>query len=712
MSATLSLTRRGFLKSGALAGAGLVIAFHVPDVLAAAAVRAAGTALEPNAWLKVGPDGTVTVVFARTEMGQGSSTGLPMLVAEELEADWAKVRFVQASPAPEYGDMGTGGSESIRSMWEPLRKAGAQAREMLIGAAAKGWGVDRASCHAERGEVVHAATGRRLAYGALAAKAATLPVPKDPPLKDRKDWRIISTSPARLDGPSKVDGSARFGLDVRPPGMLVAAVARCPVFGGKAASHDAAPALAIKGVRRVLPISSGVAVVADSYWAARKGVEALPVKWDEGGLARLSSAEISRKFAELAQTAGPVVRKEGNGAAALEGAARRIEAVYETPYLAHATMEPMNCTAWVKKGACEVWVSSQNATRVQQRAAELTGLPLPAVKVHLMLVGGGFGRRHEQDFVSEALELSKVMGAPVKVVWSREDDMQHDLYRPATYHLLRAGLDASGAPVAWTHRMVGSAILGRLYPQAVRNGVDPTSIDVAANLPYAFPNIQVESIIHEPGVPVGFWRSVSASQNAYAVECFLDEVATAASRDPLELRRALLKDKPRHRAVLELAAQKAGWGSPLPRGQGRGLAVVECFGSFVAHVAEVEVGPDAAVRVRRVVCAVDCGTAVHPDLVVAQMESGLVYGLSAALHGEITLDQGRVKQTNFNDYPIVTMAECPVIEVHLAPSGDAVGGIGEPGLPAVAPAVVNAVYAASGTRVRALPITAEALKRG
>lgn len=700
----MSTTRRDFLRTGALAGAGLVIAFHVPESAQATDLAGKDT-LAPNAYLRVAPDGSVTVMIARSELGQGSSTALAMLVAEELEADWQKVRIEQAVPGPAYGDMSTGGSASIRSLWKPMRKAGAQAREMLVGAAARLWKVEPASCHAANGEVVHGPSGRRLAYGALTSLAAHLPQPADPALKERKEFRVIGTAPARFDSPAKVDGSAVFGADVRVPGMLYASVAQCPVFGGKATGFDPASALKVPGVVRVERVGDGVAVLAKSTWAAFRGCETLRVTWDEGPLATLDSAAIRAKFAELAKQPGQTTRKEGRGAAALAGAARTLEAVYEVPYLAHTPMEPMNCTARVRPGACEVWVPTQSGSGVQKAAAQVAGLELGAVTVHMTLIGGGFGARHRQDYVEQAVLLSKAVGVPVQVVWTREDDIQHDRYRPATYNVLRAGLDATGTPIVWTHRIVAPGIATQMG--FVKKGEpDWSSFDGAANLPYAIPDIEVDLVMHDPGIPLGWWRSVASSQNAYVTECFLDEVAAAAGRDPYELRRELLKDKPRHRAVLELAAQKAGWGPALPAGQGRGIAVHESFGSFVAQVAEVEAAKGGAVRVKRVVCAVDCGTMVHPDLVRSQMESGIIYGLSAALKSEITIEKGRVAQSNFNDYPMLTIDECPTIEVHLAPSADPVGGIGEPGLPPLAPAVANAVYAATGKPVRRLPIGA------
>ncbi len=705
----MNTTRRDFLRTGALASAGLVVAFRVPGEPGSA--QAAAATFEPNAWLCVDAQGIVTVMIARSEMGQGPRTALPMLVAEELEADWTRVRFEQAEPAERFGDMSTGGSSSIRSLSEPLRLAGAQAREMLIAAAARTWKVPRASCRAEKGTVVHVSTGRRLTYGALAARAATLPVPKDVKLKDWGSHRLIGTSPARLDGPAKLDGRASFGMDVRVPGMLSAVVARCPVFGGRLRAFDPAAALRVAGVKRVEPITSGVAVVADSYWAAHRGREALHVEWDEGPLASLTSAEISRTLAGLARKSGATFRKEGDGSAAIDRAPRRIEALYEVPYLAHATLEPMNCTAHVNGGSCTVWVGSQSATGAQEAAAQAAGLPKERVKVKLQYLGGGFGRRAESDYVSEAVELSKKIGAPVQLVWSREDDVRHDWYRPATCHLLRAGVDATGAPIAWAHRMVGPGILKRFAPQAIRNGVDPSSIDLAENQPYEFPHQQHEYVLHDPGVPVGWWRSVSASQNAFAIECFMDEIAAALKRDPLELRRALLAKHPRQRQVLDRLAERAGWSSPLPAGHGRGVALAECFGTIVGEAVEASVGADGSVRVHRVTCVVDSGHVVHPELVKAQMESGIVFGLSAALHGQITIDRGRAVQGNYNDYPVLRIGECPEIEVVLAPTGEVLGGIGEPGVPPAAPALVNAIAAATGRRVRKLPIRAEELRK-
>ncbi len=715
LNSIVNASRRDFLKKSATGTFGLVIGFYLPgnSDAALAAAPAAGP-FAPNAWVRVASDNTVTLVIDRSEMGQGVVTSLSMLLAEELEADWKRIRteFAPADPVynnPLIGMQLTGGSSSVRGGWQPLRKAGAAAREMLITAAAETWGVDRAICRAENNAVIHAPSGRRLTYGALAEKAAGVPVPKDVPLKDSKDFRLIGKRTLRLDTPEKVDGRAQFGIDVRLPGMLHAVVARCPVFGGKVSSFDASKAKAVRGVRHVVPISSGIAVVAGTTWEAMEGRRALQVTWDEGPNAGLDSGGISKLFAERAQQAGVVARKEGDAAAGLAGAAKKLEAVYEVPFLAHATMEPMNCTAHVRADGCDVWVPTQFQTFTQTVAAKITGLPLKSIQVHTTYLGGGFGRRSELDFVAEAVEVSKAIGAPAQVTWSREDDMQHDFYRPATYNRLAAGLDAQGLPVAWTHRIVGPSIMSRVFPNFVKNGLDGTSVEGAANLPYAIPNILVDYVLTETPIPVGFWRSVGNSQNAFITECFFDELAAAGGHDPYELRRRMLSKSPRHLGVLELAAAKAGWGTPLSPGRHRGIAVVASFGSYIAQVAEVSVAK-GAVRVHRVVCAVDCGSVVNPDTVEAQMEGGIVFGLTAALKGAITIGKGRVEQSNFHDYEMLRINEMPVVEVHIVPSKEAPGGIGETGTPPIAPAVANAVAAATGMRIRRLPIRAEDLR--
>ena len=713
MSSTLS--RRDFVATSA----GLVIAFHLPSRSPRADIDDAP--FSPNAWIHIGSDGIVTLTVDKSEMGQGSQTGLAMILAEELDADWSTVRLgpVPENPAGWSRRMSTGGSTAIRTSWEPLRKAGAAAREMLLDAAASTWDVDRASCRAERGAVVHASSKRRLTYGKLVAKAAQLPVPKDPPLKDPKDFRLLGTRTPRLDTPAKVDGSAVFGIDVKVPGMLIASIERCPVFGGTLKSYDATKAKAVPGVRAVVALepspwtgtagawaagcAAGVAVVADTYWQAVTGRRALEIQWDEGDAASLDSDGIRAEFVKRAEQPGVEARKDGDAAATLAGAAKRVEAVYEVPFLHHATMEPMTCTAHVRSDGCDVWVPTQNQTRAQEVAAELTGLPKEQVRVHTTFLGGGFGRRLEPDFVSEAVRVSKAAGAPVKVIWSREDDVQHGFYRPATYNRFAAALDGSGNPVAWTHRIVAPPILLKFGP--LEKGIDRTLIDGASNLPYAIPNVLVDQVALDLlPVPRGFWRSVGISQNAFVTECFFDEVAVASGKDSYELRRQLLADKPRHLRTLELAAQKAGWGTPLPAGRGRGIALAEWAPTTCAQVAEVSVTPDGSVRVHRVVCAVDCGPTVNVGQIEAQLQGGIVYGLTAALYGEITLERGRVKQSNFTDYPMLHMEEMPVVEVHVVPSDDKQGGIGEPSVGPVAPAVCNAIFAATAKRIRRLPI--------
>ena len=707
MSAPSDLSRREFLETTGFVGAGLVIGFRLPAGGRFAAAPAAPFA--PNAWLRISPDNSVLIVVDRSEMGQGVATALPMLVAEELDADWTKVK-IDSAPAdksytnPLFGFQGTGGSTSVRAGYTPLRKAGAAAREMLVAAAAQTWGVDKVECRAELGAVIHTRSKRRATYGQLAAKAASLPVPQDPALKSPKDWKILGHRVKRLDTPAKVDGSAQFGIDVKVPGMLVAVVARCPTIGGKVASFDAARAKAVPGVKDVVQISSGVAVVADGYWNAKKGRDALDVKWDDGPNAQVSSASISQLLTQTAQKPGAQARHDGDPDGALGGSANKVEAAYELPFLAHATMEPMNCTAHVRADGVDIWAPTQFQTGAQGIGAKIGGVPPEKVQVHTTYLGGGFGRRFELDFIQEALETSKAVGAPVKVVWSREDDTQHDQYRPVSYHAFHAGLDASGKPVAWTHRIVAPSIMARVFPQTIKNGLDEEAVEGGVGMPYAIGNVHVDYHMPDTGIPVGFWRSVNNTFNAFAVESFIDELAHAAKKDPYEYRRDLLGKAPRHLGVLNLAASKAGWSTPLPAGRSRGIAVWKSFDTYVAEVAEISMGPDGTPRVHRVVCAVDCGPVVNPSIVEAQMESAIVYGLTAALWGEITLDKGRVQQSNFNNYLMVRMGDMPRVAVHIVPSSDAQGGAGEPGTPPIAPAVCNAIFAATGKRIRKLPI--------
>ncbi len=698
------MERRAFLQTAGGAGAALVIGFRIPT-----RGEQEPAPFAPNAWLRIGADDSVLVIVDRSEMGQGVATSLPMLLAEELEADWTKVQieFAPADKAyinPLFGLQGTGGSSSIRAAWTPLRKAGAAAREVLIAAAAQRWGVKATECHAERGAVVHTKSKRRLRYGQLATRAATLPVPTDVPLKDRKDWHIAGKPTKRLDTPSKTNGRAKFGIDTWVPGLRVAVVARSPVFGGKVKSFDATAAKAVEGVHTVVQISSGIAVVASGYWPAKLGRDALKVEWDEGPGATVSSASISQLFTERAGQSGAVARHDGDPEGTLGGAASKVDADYELPFLAHTTMEPMNATAHVRADGVDIWAPTQFQQGAQGLGAQIGGVPPEKVQVHTTYLGGGFGRRFELDFIQEALEASKAAGAPVKVIWSREDDIRNSQYRPANFHRMHAGLGADGRPVAWTHRVVAPSIMARVFPNMVQNGLDGEAVEGGMGMPYAVPNVHVDYVLTDTGIPVGFWRSVNNSFNAFAVESFIDECAAAAKADPFEYRRSLLTNAPRHRGVLELAAAKAGWGTPAPAGRARGIAVFKSFESFVAQVAEVSVSPAGEVRVHRVVCAVDCGQYVNPDTIEAQMQGAIVFGLTAALKGAITIDKGRVQQSNFNDYEMLHLAEMPVVEVYIVPSIEAPGGIGEPGTPPIAPAVCNAIFAATGKRIRKLPI--------
>ena len=667
--------------------------------------------------MRIGRDGRIIIISPQVEMGQGTYTSMPMLVAEELEVDLAQVR-VEPAPAddkayknPALGFQVTGGSTSVRGFWQPLREAGAVARTMLVQAAAQTWNVDPSSCRAERGTVVHTASGRKLGYGALADKAAGLPVPQTVALKDPKTFKLIGQPAKRLDTPGKVNGTAMYGIDTRRPGMKVATVAACPVFGGKLAKVDDSKAKAVKGVRQIVRLDDAVAVVADHMGAATKGLAALDIAWDEGANARLSTADIIRDLETASQKPGVVAKHDGDAAKALADADRKLEAVYQVPLLAHTTMEPINCTVHVRPDGCDVWVGNQVVARAQATAAEVTGLPLDKVKVHNQLLGGGFGRRLEVDYVTQAVRIARQVKGPVKVVWTREEDIQHDIYRPYYYDRLAAALGPDGLPVAFTHRVTGASILARWAPPFFQNGLDSDAVEAAAG-PYAFPNVLVDYVRHEtpPGLAIGWWRGVGVTHNAFMVEGFIDELAALAKKDPVEYRRALLAKAPRARAVLDLAAEKAGWGGSMPAGSGRGVSVIFGFGSYVAQVADVTVSKSGEVRVQRVVCAVDCGHVVNPDTARAQMESGIIYGITGALYGEITIKDGRVEQSNFDNYPALRIDEAPAIEVHLVNSNEAPGGLGEPGTSAVMPAVVNAVFAATGKRLRKLPVDSAELR--
>lgn len=711
MSALYNASRRDFLKTSALAGGGLLIGFTLPG---ASRLGQAAPAFKPNAYLRIGSDDQVSVICGLSEMGQGVHTAIPMLVAEELDADWSKISVQQApaDPAfnnPIFGMQATGGSTSVRGHWEPMRKAGAAARAMLVAAAAEKWKADPADCRTERGMVVHK-SGRKLSYGQLADAAARQAVPAAVKLKPAKDFRILGKPARRLDTPVKVNGKAKFGLDVRLPGMLTAVMARPPVPGGKLMSVDDGKAKAVPGVRRVVQIPGGVAVLADGFWAAKQGRDALQIKWDEGANAGLSSERVSRMLRAGAGKGGAVARNEGDFGISV---AKKVEAVYEAPYLAHACMEPMNATVWVKPGEVEVWAGTQSQGPSQGILGKVAGIAPGKVKINTMYLGGGFGRRFAPDFTVDATLLSKISGKPVKLVYTREDDMKAYFYRPAAAARLVGGLDAKGKAVMFWAKIASPSIMEASgFMKLPVSGVDNMAVEGIQDCPYDIPNLRVEYARREPGVQVWFWRSVGHSQNIYFIESFVDEMAAAAGADSYAFRRSLLGKQPRYRGVLELAAHKAGWGRPLPAGVHRGIAVAQSFGSYVAEVAEVSVAKDGKVKMHRVVAAVDCGQIVNPEIVKRQIESAIVYGLSAALYGRISFKDGRVEQSNFHDYPVLRMEEMPRVEVHIVASSEPPGGIGEPGLPPAAPAVTNAIFAATGKRVRKLPIDPDQLKQG
>jgi isoquinoline 1-oxidoreductase beta subunit len=711
------LSRRSFLQAGAAAGGGLMLSLSLPFANGEAeAADADGFA--PNAFIRIVGDGRIVLTMPYVEMGQGTYTSIPMLIAEELEVDLKQVQVEHAPPNeklyanPLLGVQATGNSNAIRGAWQPLRQAGAVARTMLVSAAAKRWNVDPTSCRPQSGEVFHAPTGRRIKYGELAADAARLPVPENVALKQPKDFKVIGTPAKRLDAPAKVNGTAVYGIDVRPPGVKVATLAQSPVFGGRVKNVDDAAAKAVKGVRQIVRLDDAVAVVADHMGAAKKGMAALVIEWDDGPHAKLDTDDILHELERATQNPGAVAQNIGDIDRGMASAATKVEATYQVPFLAHATMEPMNCTVHVRKDGCEVWVGNQVLARAQAAAAKTAGLPLDKVVVHNHLIGGGFGRRLEIDGVIRAVEIAKHVDGPVKVVWTREEDIQHDMYRPFFFDRISAGLDGKGMPVAWNHRFAGSSIIARWAPPLFTNGLDPDTTEGAIDLAYALPNLHVEYLrVEPPGIPTAFWRSVGPSHNVFVTEGFMDELAAAAKQDAVAYRRALLDKSPRAKAVLELVAEKAGWGQPLPDRVGRGVSLQFVFATYMAQVAEVEVSRDGEVRVRRVVCAVDCGTIVNPDTVRAQIQSAIMFGLTAALYGKISLKDGRVEQTNFDTYQILRINEAPAIEIHIVQNSEPPGGMGEAGTSAVAPAVTNAIFAATGKRLRNLPIDTTALKQ-
>jgi isoquinoline 1-oxidoreductase beta subunit len=714
-------SRRRFLK----AGGGLTLAIYLPSSLAQNPALSASAApeipppafLEPNAFVRIGRDDTVTVTVKHLEMGQGTYTGLPTLVAEELDAAWSQIRVVGApADAKRYNNLlwgpaqGTGGSTAIANSYEQMRRAGASARAMLVSAAALRWAVPADTIGVRDGVVHHPASGQKASFGELAEEASRLPVPDKVTLKTAKDFVFIGKRVPRTDTRAKCDGSALFTQDVRLPGMLTAVVAHPPRFGARLRAFDASATRAIKGVVDVVPISAGVAVVARDFWSARTGRDALRVEWDESQAFRLGSAEIMEQYRQLARQPGVIARKEGNVERVMPGAGRLMEAQYRFPYLAHAAMEPMDCVVRLGRDVCEVWNGEQMQTSDQANIAALLGLKPEQVKLNMLFAGGSFGRRANPraDYLLEAVEIARAIRgrAPVKLIWTREDDMQAGYYRPMVFHSLRAGLDQRGRVFAWQHRIVGQSILaGTSFEAAlVKDGIDFTSVEGAANLPYAITNMLVD--LHSPKlpVPVLWWRSVGSTHTAFSTETFIDELAVAAGKDPVQFRLGMLDEHPRHRRVLELASAKAGWGSPLPAGRGRGVAVHESFNSFVAQVAEVSVRGDGSYSVDRVVCAVDCGLAINPDVIHAQMEGGIGFGLAAAMHGAITLKDGRVEQSNFHDYVPLRIDEMPKVDVHIVESDAAPTGVGEPATPVIAPAVANALYAATGKRLRELPL--------
>ncbi|HTZ96139.1 MAG TPA: xanthine dehydrogenase family protein molybdopterin-binding subunit [Terriglobales bacterium] len=704
-----SLSRREFLAVGAAAGAGLVIGFYLPH----GPSTPGNGSFSPNAFLKIAPDGKITAVVARSEMGQGVRTSLPMILAEELDADWKQITVEQAgTDTSVYGDELTGGSASVRVSWVPLRQAGAAAREMLITAAALQWGVPRSSCTSENSSVIHAASGRRVSYGNLVVKAATLPIPSNPPLKDAKDFKLVGKSTPRLDAVSKVDGSAVFGIDFRVPGMKYAVLARCPVIGGKVKNFDDHETRKLSGISCVCPVGdSAMAVVADSVWGAMEGRRVLNVNWDEGPNKDLNSAAVYDALRKGASGKAATLYSKGDVSKA---SGRRIHAEYQTPLMAHAPMEPDNCTAHFRGSSCELWAPTQWPPDARDAVAKALSLDPDQVTVHVTLIGGGFGRRLEHDYAVEAALVSKATNAPVKVIWTREDDMRNSTYRPASYHLLKAVLDGSGWPVAFSHRIVAPSI-------NMQKGFPGPSPDVDGDLPdeasliYSFPNAVVEYVMTSSPVPAAYMRSVYALETAFASESFIDELAAAAGKDPLEYRlHVLAKDEDikffdttwrteRMRAALQLAAEKAGWGKPLPEGHYHGVACFGCFGTYMAEVVEISMENDQP-RVHRVVGAIDCGQVVNPNILEQQIQGGVTFALTNALRAQITIDKGRVVQGNFDDYAPVRMSEAPVVEAYFVPSTEAPTGAGEPPVPPLAPALCNAIYAATKKRIRSLPI--------
>ena len=710
-----SPSRRAVVRSG-LAGV-FVLGFHLP----ARAVNepeqppdSTQGKFAPNAFIRVDRSGQTTLVMPQVEMGQGVYTAIPMILAEELDADFNKVTLEHAPPDdklyanPIFGIQVTGNSNSIRSFWKPLRTAGATARLMLVRAAAQQWQVDPASCSTSNSVVSHPSSGRTFSYGDLIDAAGAQSVPQDPPLKDPKDFKLIGKPLKRLDTPNKTDGKVIYGIDAMLPGMKFATLAQCPVFGGKIGRVDDSAARKVPGVQQIVVLDDLVAVVGEHMWAAKKGLDALVINWDEGANAKINSTDIWNDLRAASKKDGVVAKSVGDIAKGLTQG-ERVDGEYELPFLAHATMEPLNCTVHVTPDSCQVWTGSQVISRVQEYAAKAAGLPLEKVKAYNHLLGGGFGRRLEADMVAAAVRIGKQVDGPVKVVWTREEDIQHDIYRPVYRDVISATL-SGGKIAAWKYRIAGSSIMARWYPPVFQNGIDIDAVDSAVDNPYDIPNFQVEYVRAEPpAVPTGFWRGVGPNNNVFATECFMDELARKAGADPIAFRIGMLDKTPRLKAALQLVAEKSGWGQPLPARAGRGVCAQPSFGSFIATVVEAEVDEHGEVHLRRVTSAVDTGIAVNPDTIAAQLQGGLIFGLTAALWGEVTIERGRVRQSNFNDYRMLRIDEVPKIDVHVIKSGEDPGGIGETGTTAGPPALRNAIYAATGVALRRLPIDRKAI---
>jgi CO/xanthine dehydrogenase Mo-binding subunit len=711
----VSASRRNFLTVAAALGGGLMLGFGLSARAGVSDELTTNAPFEPNAFLRIDRTGKVVFVMPYIEMGQGTYTAIPMLIAEELEVDVTKVVIEHSPPDdkvyinPLIGIQMTGGSTAVRGSYIRLRQAGASAREMLITAAAQRWSVDPSSCHAVKGVVVHGPTGRKLGYGKLVDAAAELPVPEKVALKAPADFKLIGTRQKRLDIAGKVDGSARYGIDSRPAGMKFAVVAASPTFGGRLLAVDEAKAMSVRGVTQVVWLDDAVAIVAVHTWAAKQGLAAAAPQWDLGSNSNLSTADIVAQLAAALEQPGAAARHDGDPDTAIAQAAQKVDAVYEQPFLAHAAMEPMNCTVHVTKDGCDIWVGTQIPGRTQGAVASLTGLKPEQIRIHNHLLGGGFGRRLEYDGTVRAVQIAQQVNGPVQVIWTREEDIQHDMYRPYYYDHVSAGLDAQGNLTGWSQRIAGSSILARYFPAYLKDGVDSDAVESSANLPYGLGNIRVEWNAQDPpGIPTAFWRGVGVTRGTFVVESFVDELAAQAKQDPLAYRLALLDKNPRAAAVLRIVAERAGWGKRLPPGQGRGIALCTGFGTFVAQVVQVSVDREGSVTPTHVWCAVDCGIQVNPAIIEAQMQSGIIFGLSGALFGEVTIKDGRVEQTNFGDYRVLRINEAPQIDVQLVKSGEAPGGIGEPGTSCVMPALTNAIYAATGKRIRRLPVGEQA----